>query len=127
MNSITAILLTLLSLGSFAPAEDKHAPSTPEERARLIEIAGKLKADPTNDNLRSDYTWALKFLVEASDVTIEMCTATMPWEKKYKHSGDLAAVQLTNMGAFVFQHPENPMTRARLASLGWRRHWMHTG
>jgi|tagenome__1003787_1003787.scaffolds.fasta_scaffold20199745_2 hypothetical protein len=106
MKTIAAILLSLMLLVALAPAEDKQAPSTPEERARLIDIAAKLKAEPTNQNLRSDYTWALKFLVETPDVTLEMCTATMPWEKKYKHSGDLAAVELTNMGAFVFQHPE---------------------
>lgn len=118
MKTVTAILLTLLLLASFAPAEDKHQPSTPEERARLVEIAAKLKADPTNQNLRSDYTWALKFLVEAPDVTLEMCTATMPWEKKYKHSGDLAAVELTNMGAFVFQHPEKANDKVAVGIAG---------
>ena len=104
MKTIPAILLTLILLVLSAPAEDKHAPSTPEERARLIDIAGKLRTDPLNPSLRSDREWATIWLIEIPDVTLKLCS--LPWESKYKYSGELMAAKMTSMAAFAFQHPE---------------------
>jgi carboxypeptidase Q len=57
-------------------------------------------------SLRGDYTWLLRWAVEVPDLSVSLCTANMPWNKKYKHGGELAAVGLASTVAFVIQHPD---------------------
>jgi Tfp pilus assembly protein PilF len=99
------IALLALSLGVGAQ-EQKRVPSTSEERARAIRIAQALESRPTDQSLRDDYTWLLRWAVEVPDLTVSICTANMPWKDKYKYSGDLAAVGLAATVAFVIQHPD---------------------
>src|SRR5437763_1015696 len=105
MNKALAAAIILLALLSGVGAqEQKHAPSTPEERARAVRIAQALEAQPTDLSLRDDYKWLLTWAVEVPDLSVSICTANMPWKEKYKHSGDLAAVGLAATVAFVIQH-----------------------
>jgi hypothetical protein len=105
-KSLTAVIvLVALSLGVGAQ-EQKHVPSTPEERARAVRIAQDLEARPTDPSLRDDYKWLLVWASEVPDLTVSVCTANMPWKDKYRHSGDLAAVGLAATVAFVIQHPD---------------------
>jgi hypothetical protein len=102
----TAVIFTLvLSLGVGAQGQ-KHAPSTPEERARAVRIAQALEARPIDPSLHDDYEWVLRWAVEVPDLTVSICSANMPWKDKYKHSGDLAAVGMAATVAFVIQHPD---------------------
>jgi hypothetical protein len=118
MKAITAILLTLLLLTTLVLAEDKHAPSTPEERARLVDLAGKLRVDPLNPSLRSEREWALRWLIEIPDISLELCTATMPWENKYKFSGDLMSVEMTSMAAYAIEHPDKASDKIAVGQAG---------
>jgi hypothetical protein len=102
---VAVVVLVALTLGAGAQ-EQKRGPSTPEERARAVQIAQALEAQPTDQSLHDDYTWLLRWAVEVPDLSVSICTANMPWKDKYKHSGDLAAVGLAATVAFVIQHPD---------------------
>jgi TonB family protein len=105
-KALTALVVLLaLSLGVGAE-EQRHATSTPEERARAVRIAQALEAGPTDLSLRDDYKWLLRWAAEEPDLAFLICPANMPWNDKYKHSGDLAAVGLAATVAFVIQHPD---------------------
>jgi len=112
------MVLLALSLGVGAQ-EQKRAPSTPEERARAVQIAQALEARPTDPSLHDDYGWLLRWSIEVPDLSVSICSANMPWKDKYKHSGDLAAVGLAATVAFVIQHPDegNAAATAGLAAM----------
>jgi len=99
------IVLLALSLGVGAQ-EQERGPSTPEERARAVRIAQALEARPTDLSLRDDYKWLLRWAAEEPDLAFSICPANMPWNDKYEHGGDLAAVGLAATVAFVIQHPD---------------------
>jgi hypothetical protein len=113
--SVFAIIFTLV-VPSILSAQQKRGPSTPEERARAVEIAQKLEADPLNPTLRDDYKWLLEWGVEVPDISVSICTANMPWKSKYKHSGDLAAVNLASSLAFVIQHPDEAKDASKVGT-----------
>lgn len=108
MRRITAIVLLLLTFVCRLPAQEKHPPSTPQERARLVDVAAKLRAEPLSPNYRADREWAIMWMIEIPDITVEVCSAGMPWESKQKYAGELMAVSMTSMAAYVIQHPEKP-------------------
>src|SRR4051794_2784643 len=100
----SAFLLVLVSLSA---QEQKRGPSTPEERARAVQIAQALEARPTDVSLRDDYKWLLRWAAEEPDLAFWICPANMPWNDKYQHSSDLAAVGMSATVAFVIQHPDD--------------------
>jgi len=95
-----------VSLVSLSAQEQIRGPSTPEERARAVRIAQALEARPTDVSLRDDYKWLLRWAAEEPDLAFSICPANMPWNDKYEHSSDLAAVGMTATVAFVIQHPD---------------------
>ena len=99
------IVAVFLSASAFA--QEEKAPSTPEERARIVKLAADLKADPLNPSLTREREWAIMRLIEVPDIHITLCSATMPWEKKYGDGGNLMAVELVSMGAYAIEHPDN--------------------
>lgn len=117
-KALTAlVVLSALSLGVGAE-EQKHATSTPEERARAVRIAQALEERPTDLSLSDDYKWLLHWAAEEPDLAFQVCPANMPWDGKYEHSGDLRAVGLAATVAFVIQHPDegkDPATAALAA------------
>ena len=103
---LTAVIVLLVLSWGVGAQEQKHGPSTPEERARAVRIAQELEARPTDLSLRNDRKWLLVWAIEVPDLTVSICTANMPWKDKYRHGGDLAAVGLAATVAFVVQHPD---------------------
>lgn len=105
-KTLTAVIMIFaLSIGVGAQ-QQKRGPSTPEERARAVQIAQALEARPTDPSLHDDYIWLFHWAVEVPDLIISICSANMPWKEKYKHSGDLAGVMMAATVAFVIQHPD---------------------
>jgi hypothetical protein len=100
----SALLLTLglLILVGTARAQDK---STPEDRARLVAIAQKLESNPLDETLVAERAWAIKRVIEVSDISVPICSNILGDYFKYKYSSELTA-QLTLAGAsFVIQNP----------------------
>jgi len=107
MRRILAAVTILVALSLVVSAqEQKHAPSTPEERERAVKVAQALEARPTDPTLRDDYGWLLRWVAEVPDISVSVCSANMPWKEKYKYSGELAAVGLAATVSFVIQHPD---------------------
>lgn len=99
----TIVFLVFAVLASSLFAQGSH-PSTPEERARAIEIAHKMEANPLDASLRPDREWLLKFAIQASDFTVSMCAGSDEYKKKYKYSPELTTQKMASAIAFVLQH-----------------------
>jgi len=110
MRKVLGLVLAALVLSPARPGlgQDKRGPSTPEERTRFVAIAQKMEQSPLDPGLRPEREWALRWLIEVPDVSVNLCTAPLGdfMKKKYKYSSEIV-VQLTfSSGQFIIEHPD---------------------
>src|SRR5713226_7658918 len=86
----------------------QRGPSTPEERARAVQTAKSLQADPLAPNLQGDREWLIKWLIEIPDISVKMCTTFLGdlGDSKSGYPGAIIATLLASEAAFVIEHPE---------------------
>lgn len=82
-------------------------PITADEKQRIIQLADLLQQAPLDSALRPEYQELFIAVVQAPDLTVEICGVSTPWESKpeYKYGPDLMAVDLMAMAALVLQNP----------------------
>ena len=105
MKRFLAIVI-LLCCTLTALAQDKRGPSTPEERAKVVQVAKALENDPVAATMHPEREWLVRFLIEVPDISIKLCNPSFPYENKYKFSSDLMAVSMAAMAANVIEHPD---------------------
>jgi hypothetical protein len=86
----------------------QRGPSTPEERARAVQTAKSIQADPLAPNLQGDREWLVKWLIEIPDISVKMCTTFLGdlEDSKSGYPGAVIATMLASEAAFVIEHPE---------------------
>jgi hypothetical protein len=86
----------------------QRGPSTPEERARAVQTAKSLQADPLAPNLQGDREWLVKWLIEIPDISVKMCTTFLGdlGDSKSGYPGAVIATMLASEARFVIEHPE---------------------
>jgi hypothetical protein len=105
MKRTAVLAIAVLALCTFTLSQNKRGPSTVEERERAVRVAEQLEANPLPAD-KSDREWIFRWLIEVPDISVSVCTGTMPWEKKYKFAGDLMMVQMASSAAFVIRNPD---------------------
>ena len=100
---IASILALFFALSAFAQAN-----STPDERARWIELKGKLEAEPLDAQLNQEAEIAVKRLIEVKDIHVVVCGAIFSdlGGSKGKYSGQLTRQYLLASAVFVIQNPD---------------------
>lgn len=110
MRRSFAILLVLICMCLSLSAQQQKSPSTPEERERFVNIVHKLEQSPLDKSLQSDKEWAFRWLVEAPDVHVTICTAPLgdyfKQKPKYKYDGEILMLYTLSMGAFAIEQPD---------------------
>jgi hypothetical protein len=89
-----------------ASAADTH--SSPEDRARFVSITRSLEDAPLNPNLTADRAWALSWLTDAPDVSVNVCLASLGdmAQGKYPYDSQIVLQYTFSMAALVIEHPE---------------------
>jgi carboxypeptidase Q len=100
----TAIALLFSTL--LAVAQTQHAPSTPAERDRLVKLAAKLQSDPLDPALDADRSWAMKWIDEIPDITVNLCDPIYATMKDAPHGNLLAQIMTISSTAYIIQHPD---------------------
>ena len=106
----TAWILTLmLSLVSVAtvPKASAQGTSTPEERARWVEITHKLESNPLDESVNKDGEWAFNRLSEVHDIHVPLCPALLGEfnDAKYKYRHEITRQYMLASGAFIIENP----------------------
>ena len=107
----TVCLLLVIAALQVLPvqiAAQQRGPSTPEERARTVQTAKSLQADPLAPSLQGDREWLVKWLIEIPDISVKMCTTFLGdlGDSKSGYPGAIIATMLASEAAFVIEHPE---------------------
>ena len=94
---------------SFAQSGNSRGPSTPEERARAVQVAHKLESNPLDGSLKSDREWAILWLIQVPDIHVNVCTNVLGdfMKSKYKYSSEIVTQLTLSSAAFVIEHPES--------------------
>jgi hypothetical protein len=104
---IVFVVATVAVFSTQAGAQQR-GPSTPEERARVVQTAKSLQSDPLASNVQEDREWLVKWLIEIPDISVKMCTTFLGdlGESKNRYPGAIIATMLASEAAFVIEHPE---------------------
>lgn len=106
------IALAFLSLGLFSSAQDqqesKRGPSTPEERKRYLAIVHKLEKAPLDSSLIPETKWALDWLNDVPDPTVNICFAPLGHfvAEEYRYDTKIRGIFVMGMGAYLIEHPQ---------------------
>jgi hypothetical protein len=104
---IGALALSLALVFGLAPAIAADAHSSPEDRARFVSITRKLEEAPLQPGAREDRAWALSWLTDAPDVSVNVCSSLGGLVKsKYPYAGEIVLQYTFAMAALVIEHPE---------------------
>jgi hypothetical protein len=103
-----ACLLTAFFVAPIRIAAQDRGPSTPEERARAVQTAKSLQADPLAPSVKADGEWIVKWLIQVPDITVEMCSAFMEdvGNLKNEKSSALLSTMLASQAQFVIENPD---------------------
>ena len=101
----TALALTLVVAQAQTQARKG---STPEERAKAVEIARSLESDPLGKNAKEQRRWITLWLIEVPDINVKMCISllgpSMDINKNY--STEIVTQMLPSEAAFIIQNPD---------------------
>jgi hypothetical protein len=102
---MVALGLTLISGHVPTMAQDAH--SSPDDRARFVSITRTLEEAPLQPNARALRTWALRWLTEAPDVSVNVDLCSLGgMEEGYPYEGEIMLQYTFSMAVLVIQHPE---------------------
>lgn len=105
---MTAWLVAACLLAAAAPAlAERDEPSTPEERARVVQLAHQLEADPLGPQARAAQVWVVSWIREVPDVTVTVCDmAGLPPDERYPWAPTLLVQMMAANAAFQIQNPD---------------------
>jgi hypothetical protein len=115
-------LIGVLALGlalvcGLTPASAADTRSSPEDRERFVSITRNLEEVPLNPNLKADRAWALSWLTDAPDVSVNVCLASLGDmdQSEYPYAGEIVLQYTFSMAALVIEHPETDPNAQQLA------------
>src|SRR5262249_30406576 len=118
--SLFAFGLTFICCASFAYAQNKRGPSTPEERKRAVEMATILEKNPLAKEAKDLRAALLFFLSEAPDIKIKLCTNVLGVSKRIKgdYEGELVGQLAYSQAKFVIENPDRAQDDAAVYLAG---------
>jgi hypothetical protein len=91
-----------------AQAQPQAKSSTPEDRAKAVEVARSLEADPLGKQAKDQRAWLLRWLIEAPDIHVKACSSILGpvVGSKKNYDAELFAQTLASSAAFIIANPD---------------------
>jgi hypothetical protein len=107
----SSLLLLLLGTGLFGQSQQKRGPSTPEERAKAVQIAHALESDPLQPGNKDMRTWFALWLIEVPDITIQVCGEELgpvfhESNRDKNFVSEIFGQSMFSAASFVIEHPD---------------------
>jgi hypothetical protein len=112
-NFVGAVALGAALVCGLTPASAAGAPSSPEERQRFVSITHKLEQAPLDPGLQADRAWALQWLTDVPDISVEICVETLSGmlHGHYEYGGQISLQDSFSIAAFMIEHPDSANDR----------------
>jgi hypothetical protein len=119
----SGLLLMFLGTSLFAQSQQKRGPSTPEERAKAVQIARALEADPLQPGNKDMRTWFMVWLIEVPDITIQVCGEELgpvfhESNRDKNFVSEIFGQSMFSAASFVIEHPEQANNKVALYTAG---------
>jgi len=120
---LSSLLLMFLGASLFAQSQQKRGPSTPEERAKAVQIARALEADPLQPGNKDMRTWFTVWLIEVPDLTIQVCGEELgpvfhESNRDKNFVSEIFGQSMFSAASFVIEHPEQANNKVALYLAG---------
>ena len=106
---IAALLAPLFALLAWAtPAfAQSSEQSSPADKQRFVAIERRLEAAPLDKTLEQDRSWAIRWLTDAPDVTVNVCLEPLNGvsDKTYPRTAEIVIQYSLAMAAFIIENP----------------------
>lgn len=104
---MVAVLVAGLAFAAQPEAADR-GPSTPEERAKAVELVQSLESDPFGANAQAARRWLTEWSIAVPDISVNWCPGLMEAAigKKYPYSGEIGLHPLFAATRFAIEHPD---------------------
>jgi hypothetical protein len=103
-----SVILIACSLAAAQAQTTQHPPSTPEGRAKMVEVAKSLEAEPLGPQSTAQRKWAIVWLVEVPDISVKVCGNLLGpvLQTKKNNAPEIFAQLLPSEAAFVISNPD---------------------
>jgi hypothetical protein len=104
-------LLVLFLCSNFSHSQQKRGPSTPEERAKAVQIARDLESDPLRPGNKEMRTWFTFWLIEVPDITVPICGEELgpifhESDRDKNFVSEIFGQSMFSAASFVIEHPD---------------------
>jgi carboxypeptidase Q len=116
-------LLLFFCSNPFVQSQQKRGPSTPEERAKVVQIARALESDPLQAGNKDMRTWFTLWLIEVPDITVAICGEEL--EPIFHESNrdknfvsEIFGQSMFSAASFVIEHPDQANNKIAVYTAG---------
>lgn len=104
----SAILSTFLAFATLHAQSADRKPSTPEDRAKAVELSKSLESDPLAKAAKDQRNWIVHWLIAVPDINVKVCGNLLgPLLGSSKnYSAEIFTQMIPSTAAFVITHPE---------------------
>jgi len=110
----------ILLLALVAAHSQTRPPSTPEERARAVEIAHSLESDPLGAQAKEQRSWVIRWLIEVPDIHVKLCGGLLGpvFGSSKNYGNELFGQLLSSSAAFLIANPDKAADDLAVYSAG---------
>jgi carboxypeptidase Q len=85
-----------------------RGPSTPEERAKVIELTRTLERDPLNENADATRQWLREWTIEVPEIRFQVCNELLShgFGENYPYSREINLQTILSGAVFALEHPD---------------------
>lgn len=101
-------IIVLLALAVAQAQPQARKTSTPEDRAKAVEIARSLETDPLGKQAKEQRNWIVHWLVDVPDVNVKVCSNLLGplMESNKNYSPEIFTQLVPSSAAFVITNPD---------------------
>jgi hypothetical protein len=117
------LLLLFLCANLFAQSQQKRGPSTPDERAKAVQVARALESDPLQPGNKEMRTWFTLWLIEVPDITVQVCGEALGpvFHESNRHknfASEIFGQSMFSAASFVIEHPDQAQNKVAVYTAG---------
>ncbi len=117
------LLLPFLCANLFPKSQQKRGPSTPDERAKAVQIAGALESDPLQPGNKEMRTWFTLWLIEVPDITVQVCGEELgpvfhESNRDKNFVSEIFGQSMFSAASFIIEHSDQAQNKVAVYTAG---------
>jgi len=119
VGRLLPVLLLAVTLFPASQAVAKRPKSTPEERAKAVQLAAELESNPMAEDAVDKRRWLIEWYTRVPDITVTVCNLLGPFPKDdHPYFPQVLTQSMFSGGAFMIQHPEQAKDQVAVQTAG---------